>query len=278
MSQNEYKEMFENVKISDARLDEIEQAMNGITSTKRLFSLKKMVVVAMAMVMVLSVGVMVGAAINENIKNIEEDETFIPINELIESVTGEIVDSQLGNPSNVISSQTTTITFYMDGELKDYPIDINSFIDENGTIMLDDLKQAVIDEIMAAYIKSQDSVCTGISVKSRYDMDGGLVIEAYTNLDPRNEQGWYSIVMGDGIYLRVNENAEMSDDIEIVDKDGDKYIKLTAKEDNKKAYYNFKYKAEEYTLVVRWERNCYRYEIIKTEELQKYLEESNIAK
>ena len=68
MSQNEYKEMFENVKISDARLDEIEQAMNGIASTKRLFSLKKMVVVAMAMVMVLSVGVMVGATINENIK------------------------------------------------------------------------------------------------------------------------------------------------------------------------------------------------------------------
>lgn len=275
MSQNEYKEMFENVKISDARLDEIEQAMSGIASTKRHLSLKKMVVVAMVTVMVLSVGVMVGAAINDDNKEEETTKTMI---ELIESVTGEIVDSQLGNPSNVISSQTTTITFYMDGELKDYPIDVDRFRNENGTILLDDLKEAVTNEIMASYIKSQDDVSVGISVKSRYDMDGGLVIEAYTNRDPRNEQGWYSIVMGDGIYLRVNENAEMSEDIEIVDRDGDKYIKLTAKEDNKKAYYDFKYKSEEYTLVVRWEKHCYRYEIIKTEELQQYLEESNIEK
>lgn len=273
MSQNEYKEMFENVTLSDKRFEEIEQAMNGIASKKRHFGFKKMVVVAMAMVMVLSVGVMVGAAINEKIK---EKRDIPTIHELMESVTGEIVDSQSGNPSNVISSKTTTITFYLDGELKDYPIDVNNFKNENGTILLDDLEDAVIAEIMATYIKSQDSSHRGISVKSRYDMDGGLVIEAYTNSDPRNNSAWSYISASTGWYLKVNENAEMAEDIEIVDIYGDKCIKLTAKEDKKDAYYNFKYKGEEYTLIVRWATYRYLHEIVKTEELPLELESDTI--
>ncbi len=279
MEQRPYKKMFDEIKVSEARMKEIEKAMESCIVTKKRRSYKKFVVFAVAATLVLSFGVMASAQILEIV-----EEYFIKSKEIDYAVDDKMQDEieekgtivsdsglQTYAPNN-IDLGTKWIAVTINGVPCEVDLDIewSKYIDDKGK-----LKESVLnDKELSDFILGYNTAW----LEKYIDEEGKLVVNILTQADPRNRIGWYYITEDDGSkYLAVPYSAEFDADVELT-KIGmnSRGILIPELEEEEVVYYKFTYSEKRYAVALWWyttdqsgtfgDGRCYWTEIIELEE------------
>ena len=257
IEQRQYKEMFDEIKLSEDRKAKIEEAMRMDTGSKRKFSVAKLAVLTVCMIAMLSC-VCVAAPIV--VGTVEE-----MLNEKGDVITYESRSERIPNKVTV---DTKEIIMVVNGEPFKWEIDASQFADEKGNVDVEKVAENVASAYLEYHEKNfKDSGKSHAGMLLDYDIDGegNLYIEAWTDEDPRNASAWTFMMDGGPWCLVVPENAIFAEDIELIDcGKGGKGIPLPAgfKKDDI-LFFDFTYNGEEYIVAASGEHWV---EIIKKEE------------
>ena len=126
--QYKYKEMFDEVRLSEERKSKIEEAMRMETGHKRRVSVKRLAVLAACMVMVISCVCIAGAQMGkeENKKTVKE-----MLAEKGDVITDKYSEERIPNK---VTPDTKEVTILIDGEQVVWKIDARLYLDENGQV------------------------------------------------------------------------------------------------------------------------------------------------
>lgn len=237
-----YKEMFDDVQLSEDKKIQIEQAMVFDNSYKKRFSLKKFVVLATCMITVLSCVCIAGAQIAKSRKEVLEEK-------------GDIItyESRAAHVLNKITADTKSITIIENGMPMEWPINIDEYVDEEGNIDLEQIKLDFDNDYIDYYrakCAAEGKSSYSVSIDSQIDEKGNIYAEVWTSDDPTTSGGWYYAKDDGPWHLVVPENAKFADDIELVSlSNGEKGIPLPEHFTEDSIYYfDFTFNGEEYVV------------------------------
>lgn len=259
MEQIQYKEMFNEVRLSDDKKKSIENAMMESGKTRRTFSVKKVAIMAACMVaVILCVCIAAGNHIAKSKREKLEEK-------------GDIItyDSRGEGIPNKITPDTKEITMLVNGEPFQWTVDVSPFVDENGNVNMEDFCNDVVEKYMDYFQEMADKfdkTHAGMNMKHDIDKEGNLYIEVWTDDDPRSANAWSHMKDVGPWCLMVPGNVTFADDVELIDcgKHG-MGIPLpedygTAKAKDEILYFEFTYEGEEYILA---DMGDYSVEIVK---------------
>ena len=283
MSHKEYKEMFDEIKVSDERLDEIEMAMKQATSVRRRPSMRKVVVLAACMAMLVPAGVMAGEAIVEVVKQYQiehEDIEYVGIDKDVRDElqeNGTIVNNELAEDKvkNKITADTKYIVAMVNGVPVEYNLDVSPYIREDGRVLIGTLRNDLsnseeFSQYIDNYFKDNYDYTGFWSGNYEVDEEGYLIITILRDDDPRNWNGWCEYHVDDetgDVYVMVPDKAEFDEDVELTYFQGTGFdidtnteytykrgaIKYPELEEKEVEYYNFTYEGKRYAVGIWWE-------------------------
>lgn len=255
IEQRQYKEMFDEVRISEDRKAKIEEAMRMETGRKRKMSFKKMVILAACMITVLSCVCIAGAQMSEE----EKKKT---VKEALEE-KGDVItfDSIAERIPNKVTPDTKEITILVDGQPVVWKIDASQYLDENGQVDQRDFDNAVMDGYMAHIdeiffnfdLDNMDELTFGgASVTCGADQEGNWYYEAQTPAVPLNPYAWAVKTTGGKTYLMVPDAAEFAETVYITEfTQGYRGILLPQEYDRvEPIFIDFTYNGKEYAVAV----------------------------
>ena len=253
IEQRQYKEMFDEVKLSEDRKAKIEEAMRMDAGSKRKFSVRKWAVIATCMIAMISC-VCVAAA------QMSEDERKKAVEEALEEKGDVITFDSIGEPiPNKVTPDTKEITILVDGQPVVWEIDASQYLDENGQVNRDAFDEAVVGgyiaylEEMFLDMDDMDELSFGgVSVSAGADQEGNWYFEAHTPDVPLNPYAWAVKVVGGKTYLMVPDAAEFAETVYITEFTEEyKGILLPQVSDRgEPIFIDFTYNGEEYAVAV----------------------------
>lgn len=242
MEQKQYKEMFNEIKLSEDKKKSIEEAMMESGRVRRRFSARKLVIITACMVAVLSCVCMAAPYIARSVQELLEER-------------GEVItyESRGEGIPNKVTADTREITMLVDGEPFKWEIDAEQFADENGNVDL----IALCDDIFLNFSEYRNKIHddegkmhSGCSMKNDTDLEGNLYIEVWTDDDPRNSEGWTYMQDKGPWCLMVPKNVTFAEGVELIDC-GNGNMGIPLPENFKKGdvlFFDFTYNGEEYTV------------------------------
>lgn len=266
IEQRQYKEMFDEVKLSEDRKAKIEEAMRMDAVAKRKFSVRKWAVIATCMIAMISCVCVAGAQMSE-------EERKKAVEEALEEKGDVITFDSIGEPiPNKVTPDTKEITILVDGQPVVWKIDASQYLDENGQVDQRAFYNAVVDGYMAHIdeiflnfdLDNMDELTFGgSSVSCGADEEGNWYFEAKTPAVPLNPYSWAVKVAGGKTYLMVPDAAEFAETVYITEfTQGYRGILLPQECDRvEPIFIDFTYNGKEYAVAVVAEQ-CY-VEIIK---------------
>lgn len=256
MEQKQYREMFNEIKLSEDKKKSIEETMMESGRSRRHFSARKLVIITVCMVAALSCVCMAAPHIARSVQELLEQR-------------GDVItrESRGDGIPNKITADTKEITLLVDGEPFKWEIDAKQFVDENGNVD----SAALCGDIFLKFCEYRDKIFDdegkshgGFQMKDDTDLEGNLYIEIWTDDDPRNQDGW-SYMKDKGPWcLMVPRNATFAEGVKLIDC-GDGNMGIPLPEDFKKGdvlFFDFTYKGEEYTVAAMGDHSV---EIVKKE-------------
>ena len=254
MEQRQYKEMFNEIKLSEDKKKSIEDAMMKNVRAKRHFSARKFVIITVCMAALMSCVCMAAPHVVRTVR------------EMIEQ-RGEVItyESRGDGIPNKITVDTKEITLLVDGEPLKWEIDAKKFEDENGKVDI----EALYEDIFFSFSEYRDKIhddegksYSGFDMKKDTDSEGNIYIEIWTDDDPRNSNGWTYVKDKGPWCLIVPKNVTFAEDVELIDcGNGDMGIPLPdVFKKGDVLFFDFIYKGEEYTVAAMGE---HRVEIVK---------------
>lgn len=255
IEQKQYKEMFDEVGLSEDRKAKIEEAMRMETGRKRRMSFKKRVIFATCMVTVLSCVCIASAQMSEEEKKKTVKESLAEKGDVI---TFESIAERIPNK---VTPDTKEITMLVDGQPVVWKIDASQYLDENGQVDRRAFDEAVMDGYMA-HIEQiffnydlddwDDMSFGGASVSCGADKEGNWYFEAKTPAVPLNPYAWTVKVIGGKAYLMVPEAAEFAETVYLTEfTRGYKGILLPQEYDRvEPIFIDFTYNGKEYAVAV----------------------------
>lgn len=260
MEQRQYKEMFNEIKLSEDKKTSIEEAMMDSGKMKRRFSARKFVIITVCMVAMMSCVCMAAPHIARSVREILEQR-------------GEVItyESRGDGIPNKITLDTKEITMLVDGEPLKWEIDAKKFVNENGKVNFEALYEDIFFSFSEYRHKIHDDEGkshSGFNMKEDTDSEGNLYIEIWTDDDPRNSSGWTYMQDKGPWCLMVPQNVTFAEGVELIDcGNGNMGIPLPAvfKKDDV-LFFDFTYKGDEYTVAAMGDHSV---EIVKKKDSTK---------
>ena len=260
--QRRYKEMFDEISLSEDRKVKIEEAMRMETRTKRKFSVAKFAVLTTCMIAMLSCVCVAAPMVVKTVEDMLKEK-------------GDVItyESRGEGIPNKITLDTKEITMLVNGEPFVWEIDVTQALDENGNVDLKKLSENIGNDYIQYHFdsgKESGKISSGFRGNHEIDDEGNLYIEIWTDDSPLNPEAWWFTTYGSSWCLVVPKNVTFVEDIEFYEFSyGERGIPLprNMKEDEV-IFYDFIYNGEEYTVAVFVDdiRGRYTREIIKKEE------------
>ena len=266
IEQRQYKEMFDEVKLSEDRKAKIEETMRMDTGSNRKFSVRKWAVIATCMIAMISCVCVAGAQMSE-------EERKKAVEEALEEKGDVITFDSIGEPiPNKVTPDTKEITILVGGQPVVWKIDASQYLDENGQVDRNAFDEAVVDEYIA-YLEEKyldndlddmdELSFGGVSVSCGADQEGNWYFEAKTSDMPLFPYSWAVKEVGGKTYLMVPDAAEFAETVYITEfTQGYRGILLPQECDRvEPIFIDFTYNGKEYAVAVVADQ-CY-VEIIK---------------
>ncbi len=247
--QYKYKEMFNDVRLSEDRKAKIEEAMSMETVHKRRVSVKRITVLATCMVTVISCVCIAGAQIGKEDKK-------KTVKEALAEKGDVITDNSMGERiPNKVTPDTKEVTILMDGEQVVWKIDASLYLDENGQVDISALRDGITDGYQEYYdqLYSDAEVnCCGWLLASECDEEGNVYFEIKSPAIPLNKHAWKVTLYNGKRYLMVPRTVEF-DEIVYLTECGDEGLGILLPNKIKSdevVFFDFIYNGEEYAVAV----------------------------
>ena len=257
--QYKYKEMFNDVRLSEDRKTKIGEAMSMETVHKRRVSVKRITVLAACMVAVISCVCIAGAQMGkeENKKTVKE-----MLAEKGDVITDKYSEERIPNK---VTPDTKEVTILIDGEQVVWKIDASLYLDENGQVDISAFRDGITDGYQEYYdqLYSDSEVnCCGWLLASERDEEGNVYFEIKSPAIPLNEYAWKVTSYKGKRYLMVPRTVEFDETVYLTEC-GDEGLGILLPNKIKSdevVFFDFIYNGEEYAAAVLSDENI---EIIK---------------
>ena len=245
--QRQYKEMFEEVRLSDAKKAKLEEAMRMETGRKRSISFKRFAVLAACTVTMLSCVCIAGAQVSRAMKEKS-------IKEMLEQKGDVITNEPRGEKiPNKVTPDTKEVTILVDGEPVVWQIDASQYLDENGQVD----RSAFDDAVMEGYLAYVEELyedaewhCSGYSFTCGADEEGNWYFEAKTPALSTTPFAWSFMMYKGRWYLMVPRDVEFDETIYLTEC-GEEGLGIMLPQGfitGEVMLFDFTYKGEEYTV------------------------------
>ena len=247
--QYKYKEMFDEVRLSEERKSKIEEAMRMETGHKRRVSVKRLAVLAACMVMVISCVCIAGAQMGkeENKKTVKE----------LLAEKGDVITHKHSEERipNKITPDTKEVTILIDGEQVVWKIDASLYLDENGQVDMEAFRDGISDGYEEYYDQLYGDAevnCHGWSMSSERDEEWNYYFWINSPAMPLNEFSWRVIQYNGKSYLMVPRTVEFDETVYLAEC-GDKGLGILLPNEIKTdevVFFDFTYNGEKYAVAV----------------------------
>lgn len=252
IEQKQYKEMFDEVGLSEDKKAKLEEVMRKETGCKRRINFRKMLILGACTVTILSSVCIAGAQVAKDTREKTEKEMLVEKGDVITD------DSRGEEIPNKVTPDTKEITMLVDGQPVVWEIDASQYLDENGQVDMRAFNTAVMDGYMAyinqLYFNNEEDEWNygGASVICGADKEGNSYYEAKTPAIPINPYAWGIKIYNGNRYLMVPGNAEFDETVYLTElAQGHLGILLPFSfEIDEPIFIDFRYNGEEYTIAV----------------------------
>ena len=247
IEQRQYKEMFEEVRLSDDKKAKLEEAMRMEIGRKRGFSFKRFAVLAICAVTMISCVCIAGAQVSKAMKEKS-------INEMLKEKGDVITDEPRGEKiPNKVTPDTKEVTILVDGEPVVWKIDASQYLDENGQVDRGAFDDAVMEGYLAyveeLYVDAERH-CSGYSFSCGADEEGNWYFEAKTPALSTTPFAWSFMMYKGRWYLMVPRDVEFDETIYLTEC-GDEGLGIMLPQgfiSGEVLLFDFTYDGEEYTV------------------------------